>query len=251
MPLDLSWSCESGAQLLRWHITETREDLSQMYNQIWGDAADPNTAETGSVHKLAARNTIGTAFPNHQLQFSEHGKPTLSPNSAHINHSHAGDYALFIHHPSLSVGVDIEQIRTQLARIYPRFCNANEMAWLGESPSLQDLLLMWCAKEALYKAIGQKGTDFREHLEISQFKTPERSTNKGEFSERASHQINQEPKDTPLQTMNEAQKPTDEALTPTGKMTAQIHLEGWAQTCELQFVIWEKYTAVWVALPQL
>jgi hypothetical protein len=110
---------------------------------------------------------------------------------------------------------------------------------------------MWCAKEALYKAIGQKGTDFREHLEISQFTTPERSTNKVDFSERASHQITQEPKDTPLQTINEALQPTDEALTPTGKMTAQIHLEGWAQTCELQFVIWEKYTAVWVALPQL
>jgi hypothetical protein len=110
---------------------------------------------------------------------------------------------------------------------------------------------MWCAKEALYKAIGQKGTDFREHLEISQFTTPERSTNEVDFSEKASNQITQEPKGTPLQTINEALQPTDEALTPTGKMTAQIHLEGWAQTCELQFVIWEKYTAVWVALPQL
>ncbi|MEY4710273.1 MAG: hypothetical protein RIS28_1405, partial [Bacteroidota bacterium] len=50
---------------------------------------------------------------------------------------------------------------------------------------------------------------------------------------------------------NEALKSPDEALTTSGKMTAQIHLEGWAQTCELQFVIWEKYTAVWVALPQL
>jgi phosphopantetheinyl transferase (holo-ACP synthase) len=118
------------------------------------------------------------------------------------------------------------------------------MAWLGESPSLQDLLLMWCAKEALYKAIGQKGTDFREHLEISQFTTPELKATVGDLLEKASNQITQEPKGTPLQTINEA-------LTPTGKMTAQIHLEGWAQTCELQFVIWEKYTAVWVALPQL
>jgi hypothetical protein len=110
---------------------------------------------------------------------------------------------------------------------------------------------MWCAKEAMYKAIGQKGTDFREHLEISQFRSPERSTNEGDFSEKASNQTTVEPKDTPLQTINEALKSPDEALTTSGKMTAQIHLEGWAQTCELQFVIWEKYTAVWVALPQL
>jgi len=196
--------------LLRWHITETREDLSQMYNQIWGDAADPNTSETGSVHKLAARNTIGTAFPNHQLQFSEHGKPTLSPNSAHINHSHAGDYALFIHHPSLSVGVDIEQIRPQLARIYPRFCNAKELAALGPDPNLETLLLIWCAKEALYKAIGQKGTDFREHLHLTVW-------------------------------------PTDTNIAE-GKMEANITLTDFEQTCTLQFLRWDGYAVVWVAL---
>jgi phosphopantetheinyl transferase len=196
--------------LLRWHITETREDLSQMYNQIWGDAADPNTAETGSVHKLAARNTIGTAFPKHQLIFTEHGKPTLSPNTAHINHSHAGEFALFIHHPSLAVGVDIEQIRPQLARIYPRFCNAKELAALGPDPNLETLLLIWCAKEALYKAIGQKGTDFREHLHLTVW-------------------------------------PTDTNIAE-GKMEANITLTDFEQTCTLQFLRWDGYAVVWVAL---
>jgi phosphopantetheinyl transferase len=195
---------------LRWHITETREDLSQMYNQIWGDAADPNTAETGSVHKLAARNTIGTAFPKHQLIFTEHGKPTLSPNTAHINHSHAGDFALFIHHPSHAVGVDIEQIRPQLARIYPRFCNAKELAALGPDPNLETLLLIWCAKEALYKAIGQKGTDFREHLHLTVW-------------------------------------PTDTNIAE-GKMEANITLTDFEQTCTLQFLRWDGYAVVWVAL---
>lgn len=181
-----------------------------MYNQIWGDAADPNTAETGSVHKLAARNTIGTAFPKHQLIFTEHGKPTLSPNTAHINHSHAGEFALFIHHPSLAVGVDIEQIRPQLARIYPRFCNAKELAALGPDPNLETLLLIWCAKEALYKAIGQKGTDFREHLHLTAW-------------------------------------PTDTNIAE-GKMEANITLTDFEQTCTLQFLRWDGYAVVWVAL---
>ena len=181
-----------------------------MYNQIWGDAADPNTAETGSVHKLAARNTIGTAFPEHQLVFTEHGKPTLSPNTAHINHSHAGDFALFIHHPSHAVGVDIEQIRPQLARIYPRFCNAKELAALGSDPNLETLLLIWCAKEALYKAIGQKGTDFREHLHLTVW-------------------------------------PTDTNIAE-GKMEANITLTDFEQTCTLQFLRWDGYAVVWVAL---
>lgn len=143
-----------------------RDQLAQMYNQIWGDAFDIQTYEAGSKHKLSARNLIATQFPNHALQFSAHGKPLLSPATAQINHSHAGDYSVFIHHQSQSVGVDIEQIRPQLRRIYQRFCNDYELNWLGENPSLDALLLVWCAKEALYKAIGQKGTDFRIHLQI-------------------------------------------------------------------------------------
>lgn len=210
MPLDLRWNCHSGVRLVRWHITELRDALAQSYNQIWGDAANPETLASGSSHKLAARNLIGATFPNHQLLFSEQGKPLLSPPSAHINHSHAGDYAILAHHPEKSVGVDIEQLRPQLLKIYPRFCNEAELSLLGPNPQLETLLLIWCAKEALYKAIGEKGTDFREHLHLRQW-------------------------------------PTDIAL-KDGVLTAEITLLGHAQNCQLHFQRWDGYAAVWVAI---
>ncbi len=37
---------------------------------------------------------------------------------------------------------------------------------MGENPSTLLLQKAWCAKEALYKAIGKKGTDFREQLHL-------------------------------------------------------------------------------------
>lgn len=237
MPIDLSWTCDSGAQLSRWQITESRDQLAQMYNQIWGDAFDIQTYEAGSKHKLSARNLIATQFPNHTLQFSAHGKPLLSPATAQINHSHAGDYSVFIHHQSQSVGVDIEQIRPQLRRIYLRFCNDYELNWLGENPSLDALLLVWCAKEALYKAIGQKGTDFRTHLqiepialqpEISLANSPESPSNS--VSEIHNHATDIAPLDT------------------QGIIHAEIHLPGYEQKIQLPYLRWDDYACVWAVL---
>ncbi len=237
MPIDLSWTCDSGAQLSRWQITESRDQLAQMYNQIWGDAFDIQTYEAGSKHKLSARNLIATQFPNHTLQFSAHGKPLLSPATAQINHSHAGDYSVFIHHQSQSVGVDIEQIRPQLRRIYQRFCNDYELNWLGENPSLDALLLVWCAKEALYKAIGQKGTDFRIHLqiepialhpEISLANSPESPSNS--VSEIHNHATDIAPLDT------------------QGIIHAEIHLPGYEQKIQLPYLRWDDYACVWAVL---
>jgi 4'-phosphopantetheinyl transferase len=210
MPVELRWDCSSGTCLTLWHITEQHSELAQKYNQIWGEHADSETAKNSSAHKLSARNLIGTEFPGHTLEFSTQGKPLLSPASAHINHSHAGDYAILAQHPNRSVGVDIEQLRPQLQRIYPRFCNETEMLAFGPSPALETLLLLWCAKEALYKAIGEKGTDFREHLHILSVPNP------AEVSE--------------------------------GSMTAEISLQGFEQTCELHFRLWDNYAAVWVAI---
>ena len=237
MPIDLSWTCDSGAQLSRWQITESRDQLAQMYNQIWGDAFDIQTYEEGSKHKLSSRNLIATQFPNHALQFSEHGKPLLSPATAHINHSHAGDYSVFIHHQSQSVGVDIEQIRPQLHRIYKRFCNDYELNWLGKNPSLDALLLIWCAKEALYKAIGQKGTDFRIHLQIEPIAThPETSiANSAESMFNSVSEINNH-------TINIAQFDTN------GIIQAEIKLPGFEQKIQLPYLRWDDYACVWAVL---
>ncbi|PHX91584.1 MAG: hypothetical protein CK532_07460 [Flavobacteriales bacterium] len=169
MPIDLSWTCESGAQISRWHITESIDALSQKYKELGGDWA--KIVELGGHvrHKLAARILIGQAFPNHSIVYGSDGKPLLSPFSAHINHSHAGDYAILAVHPRHAMGIDIEETRPQLHKIYPRFCNDKEQEWLGPNPSILHLLLIWSAKESLYKAIGKKKTDFKAHLLVYPF----------------------------------------------------------------------------------
>lgn len=260
MPVDMSWSCNSGAQLHRWHISESHSDLLQMYNQSWGTAADTEITAQASAHKLAARNLIAKAFPNHELAFTAHGKPVLFPNSAHINHSHAGDYALFIQHPNRPVGVDIEQLRPQLKKIYPRFCNPEELSWLGADPHLQTLLLIWCAKEAMYKAIGEKGTDFRESLSISPIAentvhpsalpgltTSQDLTPRGLVPQDLMQQglISQDLTQQGLISQNLLPQ---SLVPPQGTMHGQISLSQMQRPCVLNYQIWGNYTAVWVVL---
>ncbi len=84
------------------------------------------------------------------------------------------------------------------------------MEALGPTPDLSTLLLFWCAKEAIYKAIGQKGTDFREHMEMVDW-------------------------------------PQDGSL-PQGELRANLTLKHFEQPCTLYFRRWDDYAVVWVAL---
>jgi len=174
----------NGITVYIWHITDSQEMLRQRYEECMAHQGDSNdlgkisgelevlTVSTQHKHFLASRILMNTVFGNHRLGRTEDGKPHLesvehadvhTPNT-HINYSHADDWVVLACHPNFPVGIDVESPREQLHRIYRRFCSANEIHWMGEQPSTQLLQKAWCAKEALYKAIGKKGTDFRDQL---------------------------------------------------------------------------------------
>jgi phosphopantetheinyl transferase (holo-ACP synthase) len=99
------------------------------------------------------------------------------------------------------------------------------------------LLLIWCAKEALYKAIGQKGTDFRIHLQIEPIAThPETSiANSAESMFNSVSEINNH-------TINIAQFDTN------GIIQAEIKLPGFEQKIQLPYLRWDDYACVWAVL---
>ena len=87
--------------------------------------------------------------------------------------------------------------------------NRPELESLREENYETHATLYWCAKEALYKAIGQKGTDFRTHLQIEPMENPENQ----------------------------------------GQLRAQISLPNFEQTIQLPFLRWDDYACVWAVLP--
>lgn len=91
------------------------------------------------------------------------GRPLLeNADWLYISISHSADYVAVAFGHLEGIGIDVEQPRTQLARVAPRVLSEAEMAVYGRNERL--LLKAWTLKEALYKAALTEGVDFRRDI---------------------------------------------------------------------------------------
>ncbi len=100
-----------------------------------------------------------------RLQEGAHGKPSLllhdgSASDLRFNWSHSGNVALVALARDLEVGVDIEQARAdlravELARRFFAPAEAAALAACAEGEREDVFLQLWCAKEAVLKALGR------------------------------------------------------------------------------------------------
>lgn len=95
---------------------------------------------------------------------NESGKPYLSNNQSFISYSHSGHFSTAIASPNKEVGVDIEYLgRKRNIRTRFLFMNQPELDWFDEVNSFESFILVWSAKETLYKIMGE-GFAFKENL---------------------------------------------------------------------------------------
>jgi len=104
-----------------------------------------------------------------EILYNSSGKPYLSDNSFHISISHTKGYAALIINKENEVAIDIEKIAPRVKNIWKRFVNEEEEKVLSQSNELIHLLLLWSAKEALYKQLGVENIDFKTELHICPF----------------------------------------------------------------------------------
>lgn len=116
--------------------------------------------------RLIVNRIISTYInPEARLAHAPSGRPLLeNADGLHISISHSADYVAVVFGPIEGIGIDVEQHRTQLARVAPRVLSGAEMAVYGRSESL--LLRAWTLKEALYKAALTEGVDFRRNIAL-------------------------------------------------------------------------------------
>ena len=110
---------------------------------------------------LAARLALvevlrGTSLGIRDLSYD--GERPVLPRG-YLSLSHGGDWAVAAYHPLLPVGIDVEAPRAQLERVIARVASAREVAEL-------DHATVWGAKEAVYKAAGIKGLDWKNEIEV-------------------------------------------------------------------------------------
>jgi len=72
-------------------------------------------------------------------------------------------------HSTCSIGVDVECPNDKIQKIYTRFLSNVEQKDLSNGKNINQLLLAWSVKEALYKIIGKEAVDFANQLRIFHF----------------------------------------------------------------------------------
>jgi phosphopantetheinyl transferase len=118
---------------------------------------------------------------NPVVQYNEVGKPGLPESGYELSISHCSRHAAVILHPHRKVGTDIENRGRNVQKVARRFLGSEEQTDFAGKENTDALLLIWSAKEALFKIIGNEAYDFGSSLRIYPFEPAASGVMKAEF----------------------------------------------------------------------
>lgn len=103
------------------------------------------------------------------IDYQPNGKPFLIDHSFFISVSHSGNFAQAISSKDKKVGVDIEVNSDKAYRVRNKFMSLSEMQDTAGVIPEKWALYHWCAKEAMYKAMGLDGVLFASQMSVANF----------------------------------------------------------------------------------
>jgi len=168
--LKINWKSEANGWGV-WQIDESEEQLA-----VEALEADACPEEIQNPRKrmewLAGRVLLKKLIVESGLLYQgvtkdEFGKPFLNGLPHQVSISNSYPYVAAQVHPSLPVGIDLEQPRPKLFSVMRRVLNDAE--WNDGANNLRKLCVYWCAKEALYKIYGKRSLIFTEQILIRPF----------------------------------------------------------------------------------
>jgi phosphopantetheinyl transferase (holo-ACP synthase) len=111
-----------------------------------------------------------------EIHKDENNKPTLyiDHEKYFISISHSYEYVGIMFSKTHEIGFDIEKIDDRIHRVSHKFLNENEQKF---AESKLSKTLIWSAKESVYKWYGKKELDFKDNMEMIEFK----ENTEGEF----------------------------------------------------------------------
>ncbi len=155
-----------------WKMEETVEELLGCFSDPAVYLPLLEEKKTGIRKKewLAVRVLLKELLGTEQtIAYHSNGAPYLPDSSWHISISHTKEYVAVILDPVYPVGIDIEYISERIFKVRDRFMGPEEIAAIDPANEIPHLLLYWCAKESLFKVMGEENVDFSEMLHIDPF----------------------------------------------------------------------------------
>ncbi len=179
MPFILNQEIENKqARLAVWEINEPIGILHSMvklnFNEqnLFCEIRNENRAKQWLVSRIILDHISG----NKELSiiYEESGRPLIKDEHFHISISHTSRFVAVILSKNLKVGIDIEGVHDRILKIRSKFVSSEENIFLKEDNSLvENLILIWSAKEALFKMDGKGNMDFRKNISIKPFNLQE------------------------------------------------------------------------------
>ena len=172
MPLFYQQDINETTRLGVWKITED-EDFFIRQVPLHRSITHPHKR----LQHLAGRLLLKEMFPDFPyelIQIAETRKPFLVDEKYHFSISHAGDFAAAIISLDHRVGVDVEIRTPKVMKVLHKFLDPAERALLKDQEiEFRNETLFWSIKETLFKWHGEGGLDFREHMQILDFRPAE------------------------------------------------------------------------------
>jgi len=170
MPLFKHVEIKPNTFLVIWEITESEIYLNKGLNNFNQYSSKLNKLKGQSQRRqflsiLQLLQLKNLSFED--LKYNKSGKPELDNNFISITHSF--DYSGIIL-SDRKVGIDIEKLRPSILKISKKFINQHEINLIGEL-SIENLTKVWTIKEAIFKAFGFSGIDFKKNIIIESINT--------------------------------------------------------------------------------
>jgi 4'-phosphopantetheinyl transferase len=175
MPLVKKIHVDPSTQVFVWKITECLEALKtislkpeslQRLEKMRSEAHQKGFVSIRHLMKVAG-------YSDDDLYYTKDGKPHLK-DGKHVSITHSYDYSALIV-STHCVGVDIEKNRDTVKRIASKFIDS-ENTFLKEVNLIEQLTVIWGAKESLYKIHPDGGLSFKEHMTIDSFDLKDNTT---------------------------------------------------------------------------
>lgn len=155
-----------------WEINESVSellDIAGIYENetIWDGLSHPQRKKEFLVKRIVLQHLLKEKSIS--VSYDESGKPFLSESSVHISISHTKQYVAAITHNTKTVGIDIEIVHPRIEKISTRFIGEDEKKWLATEHYLEQLYIIWGAKECAFKIYSKGSMDFKKMLRVNKF----------------------------------------------------------------------------------
>ncbi len=156
-----------------WELSESLDRLFAMIDLNEQDLVAYHNfkAEGRKKQWLASRIILHQISENNKLSitYGDNRNPLIEGRSQQLSISHTNEFVTVILSDKFRVGIDIEKIHPRVLKIRHKFVSDEESEYLSEDQLNEKLILIWSAKEALYKMYGRGKLDFRKNLKIEPF----------------------------------------------------------------------------------